>query len=126
MPLISYLCLEDGSPNNIQVTSADIGYYDIGGFNSANDLMIYDGTTIRLNEVSLAYDIPRKFLDKIPFNKLSFTLSGNNIWYKAVNFPTDIRFDTNTLSTGVGNGQGIDFMTGLSSRRYGLSVKATF
>ena len=48
------------------------------------------------------------------------------MWYKAFNFPEDVRFDTNTLSTGVGNGQGIDYITGPSSRRYGLSVKATF
>ncbi len=117
--------LEDGSPNNIQVTATTLGFNTIG-FSAGNDLQIYDGTTIRLNEVSLGYDMPSKFLEKTPFGKISFTLSGNNIWYKAVNFPVDVRFDTNTLSTGVGNGQGIDFITGPSSRRYGLSVKATF
>ena len=117
--------LEDGSPNNIQVTATTLGFNTIG-FSDGNDLQIYDGSTLRLNEVSLSYDLPTKFLDKTPFGKLSFTLSGNNIWYKAFNFPEDVRFDTNTLSTGVGNGQGIDYITGPSSRRYGLSVKATF
>ncbi|MFX0555331.1 SusC/RagA family TonB-linked outer membrane protein [Maribacter sp. CXY002] len=117
--------LEDGSPNNIQVTATTLGF-DTIGFSDGNDLQIYDGSTLRLNEVSLGYDLPAKFLDKTPFGKLSFTLSGNNIWYKAFNFPDDVRFDTNTLSTGVGNGQGIDYITGPSSRRYGLSVKATF
>ena len=117
--------LQDGSPNNIQVTATTLGFNTIG-FSAGNDLQIYDGTTLRLNEVSLGYDMPAKFLDKTPFGKISFTLSGNNMWYKAFNFPEDVRFDTNTLSTGVGNGQGIDYITGPSSRRYGLSVKATF
>jgi TonB-linked SusC/RagA family outer membrane protein len=115
----------DGTENTVQITATTIGFNTIG-FSDANELNIYDGTTIRLNEVSLSYDMPQKFLEKTPFGNLSFTLSGNNIWYKAVNFPDDVRFDTNTLSTGVGNGQGIDYITGPSSRRYGFSVKATF
>ncbi|MDC6387221.1 SusC/RagA family TonB-linked outer membrane protein [Maribacter sp. PR1] len=117
--------LENGDPNNIQVTATNVGF-DIIGFSDGNDLQIYDGTTLRLNEVSIGYAMPQKWLDKTPFGKLSFTLSGNNIWYKAFNFPDDVRFDTNTLSTGVGNGQGIDYITGPSSRRYGLSINATF
>ena len=117
--------LENGEPNNIQVTATNVGF-DTIGFSAGNDLQIYDGSTLRLNELSIGYAMPQKWLDKTPFGKLSFTLSGNNLWYKAFNFPEDVRFDTNTLSTGVGNGQGIDFITGPSSRRYGLSVNATF
>lgn len=117
--------LENGDPNNIQVTASNVGF-DTIGFSEGNDIQIYDGSTLRLNEISIGYAMPRKWLDKTPFGKLSFTLSGNNIWYKAFNFPEDVRFDTNTLSTGVGNGQGIDYITGPSSRRYGLSINATF
>ena len=117
--------LEDGSPNNIQVTATTLGFNTIG-FSDGNDLQIYDGTSIRLNEVGLTYDMSSEILKRTPFGNLSFTLSGNNLWYQAVNFPKDVRFDTNTLSTGVGNGQGIDFITGPSSRRYGLTVKASF
>lgn len=117
--------LENGEPNTIQVTASNVGF-DTIGFSAGNDLQIYDGSTLRLNEISIGYAMPKKWLDKTPFGKLSFTLSGNNIWYKAFNFPEDVRFDTNTLSTGVGNGQGIDYITGPSSRRYGLSINATF
>ncbi|QKX03752.1 SusC/RagA family TonB-linked outer membrane protein [Aquimarina sp. TRL1] len=115
---------QDGSPNDIQVTATTIGFNTIGF--GPNELQIYDGTTIRLNEVSLSYDMPNQYLKKTPFGNLSITLRGNNLWYKAVNFPDDVRFDTNALSTGVGNGQGIDFITGPSARRYGISVRATF
>jgi hypothetical protein len=54
------------------------------------------------------------------------SISGNNLWYKALNFHGDLNYDTNASSTGVGNGQGIDFITGPSARRYGFSIKATF
>jgi len=115
----------DGSPNDIQITGTNLGF-DVYGISGANEFWIFDGSTIRLNEVSIGYDVPSKLLEKTPFGTLTFTASGFNVWYKAVNFPDDIRFDTNSLGTGVGNGLGIDFITGPSVRRYGFSVKATF
>ena len=64
--------------------------------------------------------------EKIPFGSARITLSGQNLWYKAVNFPEYINFDTDVLSTGVGNGLGFDFITGPSSKRYGVSISLTF
>ncbi|NDV16864.1 SusC/RagA family TonB-linked outer membrane protein [Muricauda sp. TY007] len=115
----------DGTPNNVAISSTEFGFntFFAGGINEAN---IFDGTTIRLQEASLGYSIPKKMLDKTPFGSLSLTLSGSNLWYKAVNFPDNVRYDTNSSSTGVGNGQGIDFFTGPSTRRYGLTVRASF
>lgn len=110
--------------NTTQITATNLGF-DVYGF-GANEFKIYDGSTLRLNEVSLTYKMPEKFLNKTPFGSLSIKASGFNVWYKAFNFPDDVRFDTNSLSTGVGNGLGIDFITGPSVRRYGLSVQATF
>ncbi|MHA7830627.1 MAG: SusC/RagA family TonB-linked outer membrane protein [Flagellimonas sp.] len=116
---------EDGSPNDVAISSTEFGFntFFAGGINEVN---VFDGTTIRLQEAALGYSIPKKMLEKTPFGSLSFTLSGTNLWYKAVNFPDDVRYDTNSSSTGVGNGQGIDFFTGPSTRRYGLTVRASF
>jgi len=116
---------ENGSPNNVAISSTEFGFNTLfaGGINEVN---VFDGTTIRLQEAALGYSIPKKMLEKTPFGSLSFTLSGTNLWYKAVNFPDDVRYDTNSSSTGVGNGQGIDFFTGPSTRRYGLTVRASF
>jgi len=114
----------DGLPNDIQVTTTRIYFNTL--FGGANEFAIFDGTTLRLSEVSLGYSLSKKQLDKTPFGSLSFTLSGSNLWYKAYNFPKNVRYDTNSVSTGVGNGQGIDFITGPSSRRYGLTVRASF
>jgi len=116
--------LQDGSPNNIAITATNVGFHTyLGG---PNELQIFDGSTIRLQEASLSYSLPKSLLDKTPFGNLTFTASGNNLWYKALNFDSDLNYDTNASSTGVGNGRGIDFITGPSTRRYGFSVKATF
>jgi hypothetical protein len=74
----------------------------------------------------LGYEIPKKWLEKTFFGGLSFTLSGNNLWYEAINTPKGVNFDPNVAGTGVGNGRGFDYLNGPSSRRYGFSVKASF
>ena len=115
----------DGTPNNVAISSTEMGFNTFFGGN-INELSVFDGTTIRLQEASLGYSIPRKMLEKTPFGNLSFTLSGQNLWFKAVNFPSNINYDTNASSAGVGNGQGIDYITGPSARRYGFTIRASF
>lgn len=114
----------EGTPNTVAISATELAFETY--FRGPNDLQIYDGSTLRLQEASLRYTVPAKALEKTPFGSLSFAISGQNLWYKAFNFPDDVRYDTNASSTGVGNGQGIDYFTGPSSRRYGFTVKATF
>ena len=115
----------DGTPNNVAISATEFGFNTFFG-GDINELSVFDGTTIRLQEASLGYSLPQKMLKDTPFGSLSFTLSGSNLWFDAVNFPDNIRYDTNASSTGVGNGQGIDFITGPSTRRYGFTVRASF
>lgn len=87
---------------------------------------VFDGSVLRLREVSLTYALPRKLLEKSFIGSLSFTLLGQNMWYWAPNVPKYTNFDPEVISTGVGNGLGLDFQTTPSSRKYGFSIKATF
>ena len=114
----------DGTPNDVQINNSD--YYFNNVLFGPSELQVYDATVVRLQEVSLGYAMPAKFLDKTPFGSLTFTVSGFNLWYDAINTPDGANFDPNTSGTGVGNGFGFDFLNGPSSRRYGFSVKATF
>lgn len=47
------------------------------GISEAN---IYDATNIRLRNVQVSYDLPRKFLAKTPLQKAKIGLSCNNVW----------------------------------------------
>ncbi len=114
----------NGDVNNRQINNST--YFFSNLLFGPNELQVYDATTVRLQEASLSYSLPSKFLDKTPFGSVSFTVSGNNLWYRAINTPKGANFDPNTSGTGVGNGFGFDFINGPSSRRYGLSVKASF
>lgn len=109
--------------NTTQIGTNDIFFQNV--FN-ANEAAVYDASTIRLRDVSLSYKLPSKFLDKTPFGSLNFNLSAQNIWFKAINFPDHTNFDPEVLSTGAGNGIGLDFQTAPTSKRIAFSVKATF
>ncbi len=110
-------------PNNIQIYAGDAWF---SGYFGADEGSIFDGTTIRLREVALEYEVPKNLLKNLPFGALSIKAFGRNLWYKAVNFPKGINFDPEVLSIGVGNGQGFDYLTGPTARRVGVTVNVKF
>jgi outer membrane receptor protein involved in Fe transport len=115
---------DDGSINDIQINNSD--YYFTNMYSGADEAQIFDATVIRLSEVSFGYTVPSKILERTPFGSLSFTFSGNNLYYNAINTPKGIHFDPNVAGTGVGNGRGFDHLNGPSAKRYGFSIKASF
>ncbi|MGS2764969.1 SusC/RagA family TonB-linked outer membrane protein [Sinomicrobium sp. M5D2P9] len=115
---------EDGTTNNIQVNNSDFYFSNIAF--GPSELQIYDGSILRLREVSFGYSLPQRMLEKTPFGTVNITFSGQNLWYKAFGVPSSTNFDTDAVGTGVGNGFGLEFLNGPSSRRYGMSIKVTF
>ena len=109
--------------NNIQLGANDLYFLNLVDPAGQG---VYDGSHFRIREVSLGYTLSPKLLERTPFGSMSFTLSGQNLFVWAYNFPDAINFDPEQLSTGVGNGQGLDFQTGPTSKRYAFSIKATF
>lgn len=113
-----------GEPNNRQINNSTYFFNNI--LFGPTELKVYDASVVRLQELSLGYSFPSKYLDRTPFGSLTFTLQGFNLWYDAYNTPDGANFDPNIQGAGVGNSQGFDFLNGPSSRRYGISVKASF
>jgi len=124
VPVIARGVKSDGSPNDIQITSTDQYWRNGGVFNA--ELRVYDATHIRLREISLTVAFPSNWLAKTPFGSASLTFSGQNLWFRAFNFPEGMNFDPEVSSTGVGNGRGFEFMSGPSARRYGGTLNLTF
>ncbi|MBT8265319.1 MAG: SusC/RagA family TonB-linked outer membrane protein [Bacteroidia bacterium] len=113
-----------GLPNETQINNSQFYFSNV--LFGPKELTVYDGSVVRLQEISLGYSFSEKFLDKTPFGTLSITASGFNLWYDAYNTPDRANFDPNVAGVGVGNGRGFDYLNGPSSKRYGLSIKASF
>jgi hypothetical protein len=114
----------DGTPNDIQNSPTNI-YFESLGF-GPSEVGIYDATVVRLREASISYSLPAKILDKTPIGSASISVSGNNLWYNAPNFPKHTNFDPETTSLSGGAIAGFERLTGPSSRRIGVSLKLTF
>lgn len=120
-------------PNTVQLSMNEL-YFSPGsgsggntfGINSVDEASIYDGTVVRLREVSLTYDVPSKFLEKTPFGSISFSVMGSNLWYFAPNVPKYTNFDPDTTSYGSSNLQGIEVSAAPTSKRYGFKLNLTF
>ncbi len=116
---------ENGNPiqNNIQLGANEVYFLN---FVDPSGQGIFDGSVIRLREISVGYDIPSSFLDKTPFTGLTLMLSGQNLWYHAPNVPEHTNFDPETLSTGVGNGMGLEFGATPSAKKFAFTLKVNF
>jgi len=117
--------INTGLPNDVQINNSNF-YFDNGFASPADELSVYDGSVVRLREVNVAYSLPSKLLNKTPFGKVTIKASAFNMWYNAYNTPDGVNFDPNTTGLGAGNGQGFEFLTGPSSKRYGMSVNLSF
>ena len=113
-----------GLPNTTQIAATD-AYFTNYGF-GANEFAIFDATNLRLREVTLAYKLPKKLIDKLPFGSVSFNIQAYNLFVKTFNIPDGANFDPDINSLGVGNGSGFDFLTSWNSRRFGGGLKITF
>ena len=110
-------------PNTIPIAVNSIYFINTIDNAQAN---VYDATRIRLRDITISYKLNKELLDKTPFGSISLSLTGQNLWFKAFNFPDAFNFDPEVISTGAGNGDGLEFQTAPSSKKYGFSIKATF
>jgi hypothetical protein len=115
--------LSDSSPNTKMINNSTFTFSTIF---YASELETWDASVLRLSELSLTYDIPKKWLEKTPFGMASISAQGFNLWYDAYNMPEASNFDPNIAGLGVGNGSGFEYFNGVSARRYGVSLKFTF
>jgi len=126
LPFILPGVKQDGTPNDIQISASQAYFNNLSGFFGSNDLITYDATCVRLREASLSYSLSESVLAKSPIGAVSITISGQNLWYNAPNFPKYVNFDPETSSLGVSNVRGLEYLSGPTSRRLGASVRVTF
>jgi hypothetical protein len=111
------------APNDFQTYIGDSFFR---AYFFADEGGMFDGTVIRLREVSLSYVLPKSILENTPFGTVAISIAGENLWYNAPNFPKGINYDPEQSSLGVGNGRGFDFRTAPTAKKYGVNLTLTF
>ncbi|MDD4108514.1 MAG: SusC/RagA family TonB-linked outer membrane protein [Prolixibacteraceae bacterium] len=116
-------------PNITQVTVNDL-YFSSGfssyAINAFGEWNVYDATTLRLREITLSYDIPKKILGNLPIRGAYLGVSGRNLWYWAMNMPEYTNFDPEISTNGATNVMGVEYSGPPSTRRFGFNLKVIF
>lgn len=84
---------------------------------------IYDASYIKLREITISYDFPKKWLKKLPFQSFRFAGVGRNIATLFQNTPKGL--DPQATST-TGNAQGFEKGFNLPCATYGFDIKVSF
>ncbi|QOR74355.1 SusC/RagA family TonB-linked outer membrane protein [Cruoricaptor ignavus] len=112
----------NGSPNETKIT-AEQYWTNIGGrSNPVGEAFVSDASTIRMREISLGYDFPKRMFEGTPVQNLKLSLSGRNLFFfqnKAKNFDPE-------LAPSTGNAQGIESFALPNTRSYGVNLNVTF
>ncbi|MEP5503150.1 MAG: SusC/RagA family TonB-linked outer membrane protein [Algibacter sp.] len=114
---------EDGTPNDIQINSQDL-FKAIGGRNTpVGEAFVRDASNVRLRELIFGYSLPNKILDKLPFEKVNFSLVGRNLFFfsnKAGDFDPEIATSTSA------SGAGFESFAPPTTRTFGFNIKIGF
>ncbi len=113
-------------PNTTQIDMNALYFGNSFAINANGEAGIYDATVLRLSQIALGYDLPKKMLDKLPFTSISISITGNNLWFFAPYVPKYTNFDPEMNTYGASNVQGVEYSAAPSVRRYGASIKLTF
>ncbi|NDW10101.1 SusC/RagA family TonB-linked outer membrane protein [Dysgonomonas sp. 520] len=119
-------------PNNIQMTESDLWFAatsSVTSFasNGVDEVMTYDATTLRLREISLGYDLPKKWLQNTFIGSANVSFVARNLWFHAPNVPKHSNYDpTMAGSYGGSNMQGIDYTSAPNTRRFAFNLRLTF
>ncbi|QRQ60752.1 SusC/RagA family TonB-linked outer membrane protein [Sphingobacterium multivorum] len=109
------------TPSGKAVTTVDAEkwYTSTAGMGPVSSQYIYDGTVVRLRELTFGYDFNIK--DSF-FKKLRVNAVGRNLFYISKKAPFDPEV---TMSTG-NSLSGVDIFMMPATRNYGLTLNATF
>lgn len=95
-------------------------YQQLGSQSGLPQYYTYSATNFRLQELSLGYNLPKRWFRDVMSATVS--LVGNNLWMIYCKAP----FDPESVATTGNNYQGIDYFMMPSLRRVGFNVKLTF
>lgn len=97
----------------------NVGYYADG----LDNLVIYDASYIKLRELSVSYNLPKKLISKIKMTNARVSLVGRNLWIISQNTPKGLDPEA---ALNAGNGQGLESGSLPPSTTLGFDIKVTF
>lgn len=97
----------------------NIGYYADG----YDNLVMYDASFIKLREISIGYNLPKKLISKIKMTNARVSVVGRNLWIFYQKTPKGLDPEA---ALNAGNGQGLESGSLPPSTTLGFDIKISF
>jgi len=111
----------DGSVNESRIRTDRFGAF---GYRRGlpQSEFVYDASYVKLREIALSYNLPKKYLENTFLNTLAFSATGSNLWIINKNLPHA------DPESGLGSGNLQGYTTGSlpSTKDFGFNIKAQF
>ncbi|MCD0475086.1 SusC/RagA family TonB-linked outer membrane protein [Flavobacterium sp. EDS] len=111
-----------GYENNTTPVNPQTYWRSLYGDNATAEPFIYDASYVKLREVTLGYDFPKKWLKGTGFDKFKFSVIARNLWTIYSKVPN---IDPESTYTS-GNGQGFEYGSLPYRRSYGFNLQLSF
>jgi len=108
-----------GAANTTAAPTNQNYWQNIGNsFTGPTNSSIFNASYTRISQISLAYELPKKIIEKAHFTRVAITVFANNpvLWTK---YPG---VDPETSLGGPANGQGLDYFNNPNSKSYGVRL----
>lgn len=77
----------DGTPNTIRTIAPEYYGNTFGYRRQPNKAFIYDASYVKLREIAISYEFPKKWIDKLSLDNLRLSIIGTNLWIIHKNLP---------------------------------------
>ena len=77
----------DGTPNTTRAPGPQYFGNSFGYRRQPNRAFVYDASYIKLREVAISYDLPKRWTDKLSIDGLKLSIVGTNLWIIDKNLP---------------------------------------
>ncbi len=114
--------LENGSPNNIEITAEEL-WTNIGGRNTpVAEAFVVSATNVRLRQLTLGYSLPSSILTSTPLSGVRLSFVARNLFF----LKNEADFIDPEAMLGNSNAQGVESFALPTPRSYGVNLKLTF
>jgi hypothetical protein len=113
----------EGKPLNVTLTPQQAAaYWNALGDRDATKY-IYDASFVKIRQLTLGYNIPRRVIAKTPFQAIGVSLVARNLGVLFKNIPN---IDPESTYSFNGGAQGLDYFALPATRSYGVNLNVTF
>ena len=86
--IIKGVNIDTGAANNVTITAQQF-YETVGGPEGVAEEFVYDGSFIKMREMSLGYKLPHTLISKTPFTSVKLSLVGRDLFFFKKNTPNN-------------------------------------